>query len=915
MLFCALAMGAPSVRAIKSKTLAPNELKEISEVLQIREGSPLNLGSVDQGIKKLYGSGRYGDLQIWSETSKKGVLTVYLEGTRLKKLGQIDLSQVAPEIREMLSIDKQLISGERLDMIKLKSLSEKIQQAMSDNGFGDSTVEPEVVADPDGQTSNLTFKVSPGNRAKIDQILIKGTDPETAKSIENGLKIHAGDFLDRKLIEESTQATTDFLKSNQYPFARVKVKTEEREGSKQNLGLVFEVSLGQQYRFQISGNTVFDRAEIRSSVSFDLLSQSDAGIRIKKLLEDKYRYIGYHFVNVEAVLVAPNKEGVVVVKVNIQEGHKVLIDKVVFDGLWDPEAGDPAGLFFENATGVIRRRVFWEGGLEDSTQRFISALRERGYLSATITGPRIIFSEDQKGVQLFYDLKVGNLFLVKEITFVGNENVPFDELIKILPFKKGESVNREMLNNGGFVVKSRYQNFGFLDAKVSVEEIAGEVNPGQRTEGIEVKIKVEEGKKYLVGKITVEGFVRTQEKVIRRELMVKTGDPYDPDKIRQSEDNLALLGLFSRVELIPSSSPDQPLEKNLLVLVSEIKPGFGEVGLGGLYEDPLFRARSFLGLGYRNLFGLNQTASLRSEVSLPISRTYSLIPFVEYAAIVGYRAPYLADLPLVFNVQGGFDSFQVASSSDGKQSDLQTKALVEERIEKRLARNIFLQYRLHRLERTRTESIERQESGQTVTKSDVLDRIGSTGPTFLVDFRNDLFNPTSGSLHSLDCEFAHPSILSNEGLSYVMALQRNTFYLPISKSVNFAFYIGSGWARALLERPLPEARLAKELALGGQGTIRGYAPRLFRAPAGVREMAFYNVRTELTIPIVGDLGGAIFFDTGQLFPNLRPEKRNDGVGIGVRYKTPVGPVVLDLAHGLSPEAESIVRFTFTVGSI
>ncbi|NBT59394.1 hypothetical protein EBT16_11485, partial [bacterium] len=60
---------------------------------------------------------------------------------------------------------------------------------------------------------------------------------------------------------------------------------------------------------------------------------------------------------------------------------------------------------------------------------------------------------------------------------------------------------------------------------------------------------------------------------------------------------------------------------------------------------------------------------------------------------------------------------------------------------------------------------------------------------------------------------------------------------------------------------------------------------------------------------------AVFFDTGQLFPELKQDNRNDGIGVGFRYRTPVGPVVLDFAHGLSPAAKSIIRFTFTVGSI
>jgi outer membrane translocation and assembly module TamA len=65
---------------------------------------------------------------------------------------------------------------------------------------------------------------------------------------------------------------------------------------------------------------------------------------------------------------------------------------------------------------------------------------------------------------------------------------------------------------------------------------------------------------------------------------------------------------------------------------------------------------------------------------------------------------------------------------------------------------------------------------------------------------------------------------------------------------------------------------------------------------------------------VADLSFAVFGDTGQLFPDWRTEPRHDGVGVGVRYKTPVGPVVVDFAQGLGPDRES-VKFYFTVGTL
>lgn len=907
-------IGTP-IADIQSKSLSKKDLADLSEELGIKRGQLLNAGRLDKALKQQYEKGKFGDIRIFISNSSQGRTVVLLEGARLRKVGLLDLSQVDPDIEEEIGISKLIKTGEKVNVAQLKGVAERIRQSLEDKGFSNSKVEVQIDNASDEQTSNVGFVISKGAELRIEKIELRGMSNDLADTLKNRMTLRQGRSVDKKSIQEEAQRLTSFLVTNQYPFAQVKWSVEKNPEKDNSVTVVFVVEEGQQFRFLISGNEVFEKNEIRSLITFDLLSQSDVSIRLKKMIEEKYRAVGYHFVEVEVNLSPMGQDKTVNVVVQISEGKKVLIDSIVFDGFWSSELGDPTKFYIENAVGVLRRRVFWEGGLEESTQRFIRALRERGYLSATVTGPRIIFSEDKKGVQLFFDLRLGNLFQVEEISFQGNTRIPSNDLEAVLPFKKQDSVNREVVVGATNQIKAKYLSQGFLDVKVNVDELAGEVQPGKKSEGMGLKFKIEEGKQYHFGKITVEGQVRTQEKVIRRELVIKTGEPYDPEKVRQSEENLALLGLFNRVELIPSSTLDDPQTKNILVLVREIKPGFGEVGLGALYEDPLFRARSFLGVGYRNLFGLNQTASLRSEVSLPISRTYKLIPFVEYAAIVGYQAPYPLDLPVMFRVQGGFDSFQIASSSDGRESDLQTKARVEERLEKKLSSKLFLQYRLHRLERTRTESLQRQESGEAVITQDVIDLIGSTGPLLTLDLRNDLFNPTSGSLHSLDLEMAHPALLSNPGLSFWLALQRNSFYIPLTKSLLFSVYAGTGWARSLLDKALPEARLANELALGGQRTIRGYAPRLFRAPPGTREMAFYNLRSELTFPLVGELNGALFFDTGQIFPEMRPMHRNDGIGIGFRYRTPVGPIVLDLAHGLSPEAESIVRFTFTVGTI
>lgn len=903
------------VTKIISDDLSSNEIKALAKGLGITLGKELDRGLIDENLKRKELADEFGSIQIFLEADSKGREVIRLSAIPIRFIESVDWKSLNDFSLGQSTFNEMVKAGDKLNIEKLKKASRECEQLLLDQGV----LEPKVTfATEKGSQENqlkLIVEVKQKGRTTISGVEFVGLPEELLSVFQSQMRLRRGMYFNQSLLAESVAEMEEYLKKHQYFNSEVKWEVKPDSDNKTQVKIVVRVNLGQRYQITFKGNTVLSSNTLREMIDTEIRNLSDVANKIREKIEKRYKSLGYHFVAVSVGERSDLDSRSFFFDVLISEGEKVFIDSILFDGVWREGLPSAQKLFFENATGVIKRRIYWEDGIAESTAQFLSALRKKGFLSVSITGPRVFFSQDKKGVQLFYDLQIGKLYTLKKISFQGLEKLTEGELKTSLGLELGTSVDRSQISSSMDLLRRQIRAKGFLDVSLSSEERLFEFETGQTVEGVELFITIVEGPQYRVGEVTFEGLKKTREKVVEREILLKSGDIFNPDKLAQSEENLSLLGLFGRVESVTSSSTNAPLIKNIVFMLSEIKPGFGEVGIGGLYEDPLFRARSFLGLGYRNLFGLNQTTSLRSEVSLPISRSDVLIPFVEYAAIVNYRAPYFLEAPFAFSVQGGFDSFQVASSADGKRSDLQTKARIEERIEKQISKNLLLQYRLHRLERTRTEEIERSDSGKTQLLNDTVDRIGSTGFLIAADFRNDLFNPTSGHIHQLDLEFAHPHLLSTSELSFLLALQRNTIYIPISRIFSFAIFSGFGWAKALMSASLPEARLANELALGGQGSIRGYAPRLFRAPAGTREVAFYNVRSELSFPLFGEVSGALFFDTGQLFPDLKADARNDGVGLGLRYKTPVGPIVLDLAHGLSPAAESIVRFTFTVGSL
>jgi len=103
---------------------------------------------------------------------------------------------------------------------------------------------------------------------------------------------------------------------------------------------------------------------------------------------------------------------------------------------------------------------------------------------------------------------------------------------------------------------------------------------------------------------------------------------------------------------------------------------------------------------------------------------------------------------------------------------------------------------------------------------------------------------------------------------------------------------------------------------GGDSSVRGYAyqslgPKDARGNVvGGKHLLAGSIELERAIGT--DWGIAAFYDAGNAFDDFGSFQLAQGVGLGVRYYTPVGPIRLDLARqaGVS---DPQYRFHFTVG--
>ena len=196
-----------------------------------------------------------------------------------------------------------------------------------------------------------------------------------------------------------------------------------------------------------------------------------------------------------------------------------------------------------------------------------------------------------------------------------------------------------------------------------------------------------------------------------------------------------------------------------------------------------------------------------------------------------------------------------------------------------------------------------------------------TYPSVRADYVNvdDRIFPTSGAGGSLVLRSGVEGVGSDASFAQIHA--RASTFKGLGDNARLILRAEAGYTTtsALVDMP-PSLRFYA----GGDRSIRGYewrevGPRITRyeedGDGNLRETGYLatGARNVLTASVeyeryfYGNWGAAVFVDSGSAFDGSSPDWHT-GVGIGARFRSPVGPVKVDLARGLDdPDSP------FTVG--
>lgn len=570
-------------------------------------------------------------------------------------------------------------------------------------------------------------------------------------------------------------------------------------------------------------------------------------------------------------------------------------------------------LSLEDAVGKVvtgRRMAYLVRVAEDEVRE---ALEPFGYYSPTITiqrsdrsapeggerddaTPRVEGSgpaDPNRPVSITITVDKGQPVQVRESTVAiegdgGSDRYLREELDAFLP-RTGDVFDHSLYEASKARITRRMAERGYFDADFVAHKV--EVTRAQRAADIDLRWN--SGGRYDMGAIT---FAQEPRQIIRPQLLDKLvywneGEYYHQGRLDRLRESLLKLDYFSAIDIQPH--PDQAQ------VVAEDDGSTSRRVPVTVTLAPAKRSIYTAGLSYGTDSGAGVSAGV--ERRYLNSRGHKALGQIDWAqnrktATLQYRVPAFAWL----------DGWYTASLQF---ADEQTDYIDTRRLEFAASRSGQFNRRLNLV-----ASVHALRERWAYEFEDD----GNPGTPAVYRYANYFFPALRAEYADVDDRFAPRrgiagSALVRGGSGKEDNADGNALFAQAH--VRASWFKGLGPSDRLIVRGELGHTFTDELnALppslrfyaGGDRSIRGYewrevGPRVLDQDGNVAfALGAKNVITatvEYERYFLGPWGGAVFVDTGDAFDGNRPDLHT-GVGIGVRWKSPVGPIRIDIARGL-----------------
>jgi outer membrane protein insertion porin family len=929
---------APRVVAVRVVEEFGGVLEQNPPKLTIQPGQPYSTEAESASLRELFHSGRYADVRAELTDVPGGVRLDFVVRQNLY-INRVEIEGLHEPPGEALALSAlRLNVGEPFRDSDMKEALDRLRQTMEDDGQYQAKLDYITTKHPDTLQMDILVRVNPGPRARIGVITIQNQTQFSNAELRSQVKLSPGAEVTSERLNRAADRTRKWLAGKDYLGARVTIHRGVYDPHSNRVPVDFTLYAGLEVRVVVMGAKV-SAGNIRKlvpiyqegAVDEDLLQEG------RRSLRDWFERAGYFDAQVSyTVSDAPAVESGNAVRraarevtYQVTRGDHHRLVNVEFIG----------NKYFDS--NLLRGRVKIQPAAYASPGRFSTEM-----LQDDVTSIRTLYDangfqnievqsqliDDYRGhrgdLSVKFAIQEGQQTRVASLTIEGNQQLSEDEILGVVGSSKGQPYSEFNVSSDRDNILATYYDQGFSEARFTAD--IEKLPPAGSTAGPTVALTyhVTEGRQELVARVLISGYEHTRPGVIARQVGIKAGEPLSEGSVVETQRKLYNLGIFSRVSIAPQNPEGQDEKKTIVVMVDEAKRYTIAYGLGfeaqrlgsstsATSQSVTFSPRGTLELTKANLTGRADSLSFKVRAST-----------IQGRALLTYLAPnYFASPNFNLQLSTFYENSRDVQTFDSRRAEASV-GLAE-----KLSSSSSI---LYRYAYRHVVASNLQISVEEIPLFSQNTEVSEFDVNWLRDRRNSVSNPSRGDFENVDVSVAMKPIGSSA--NFIRLFLQNSTYTPIGRRLVFArstrFGIQTPYGHSLSsDIPLPERFFA-----GGGTSLRGFGLNQAgpRDPAtgfpigGQAELIFnQDLRFPMHLPLIGDrLGGALFYDAGNVFPSIRKislrtapptptfDPANPNVcltnctnelsyfshtlGFEFRYGTPIGPVALDLGYQLNP---------------
>lgn len=903
----------------------------ILDLIDTKVGQPLSMHDVRESIDHLHGLGRLDDVQVSWDPFGTGVRLTYVLVPRhavqsVEFRGNLELSE--RELRQAMTAR----FGALPPVSRTNDVARTLAALYRERGYLHAKVQPQIQELHDPDRAVVTFTIDAGPPALIGQVAIKGLEGPDALGLRAEID-KRGKPYDSVALEERLQRYERDFRARGYYEARVTPRVDFTADGRAMV--VITVERGPHVSVAFAGDP------LPQDVREDLVPLQREGSVDEDLLEDAERAIedylharGYRDADVRHTREQKGDE--LVITFAVSRGPRHVLDDIVVNGNRAIASGELLKL-----VRAERGEPFVEETVQEGVDAITQVYHTRGFTQAraepvvaVLPRPARSTSAADRRVLVTLNVSEGPRTLIGVVTIQGNTALTEDQIRSLMTTAPGRPYSVVEVAQDVDRVRLEYLNLGYdsVDVAPHLSLVDGDTRA-------DLRLSITEGQQVLVDRIIIVGNRRTSTETIRRALLLEPGEPLGYAARVESQQRLAALGLFRRFNIVDLPHGSEP-RRDILVEVEEAPPttlGYGggleggtrlrPTGAEGQAEERFDVApRGFFEIGRRNLFGKNRSVNLFTRVALKTrdpedvqTVTEGAYGFNEYRVLVAYREPRVFDTPADVVVTGTLDQ-AIRSSFSFRSREVRAEAGL------RLAQRYGLAGRYSYEQNEVFDEHFTEEDRELIPLIDRLfPEVGLSkfSLSLFRDTRNDVLDPDRGTFLSTDNDLAARAIGSEVGFVQT-SLQAAAFRrLPSRRRMVLRMRGLLGMSRGF-ERPveqidengqpvvvsITDLPASERFFAGGDTSVRGFSLDRLGTSATITPSGFPTggngvivLNSELLVNVWRALDVVGFVDGGNVFPRVRNIDVTDlraAAGFGIRYRSPVGPVRIDLGFNLDP---------------